>query len=66
MTITPKMRNFLKAAAAATGETGYAVPTADKRQAAMARCYCFGETADVGARRWFIINQAGRDALATS
>lgn len=62
--MTPKMRDFLKAAADATGATGYAVPTPDKRQAAMARAYCFGETADIGARRWFIINQAGRDALS--
>jgi hypothetical protein len=64
MLITAKMKCFLKAAAVVTGEAGYAVPTCDKRQAAMARAYCFGEVIDIGKNRRFIINQAGRDALA--
>jgi hypothetical protein len=64
LTTTPKMKKFLHAAAAATGDAGYAVPAEDKRQAAMARAYCFGEVIDIGKHRRFIINQAGRDALA--
>lgn len=64
--ISPKMKKFLQAAAAATGDAGYAVPTWDKRQASMAAGYRFGEVIDFGKHRFFIVNQAGRDAMAAS
>lgn len=62
--ITPKMKRFLEEAAAAKCDGSYSVPTEDKRQASTAVGYRFGEIIDIGKHRRFVINQAGRDALA--